>query len=84
MLLNASQRFENLVILGDLNCDILRPDKGPREGRALMDLMIEYNLTNLIREPTRVTATSSTLIDVILTEQASIFFNVWHVRFGLK
>ena len=35
------------VILGDLNCDILHPDKGSREERALMDLMIEYNLTQL-------------------------------------
>lgn len=67
MLLNASQRSENLVILGDLNCDMLRPDKGSKEGRALMHLIIQYNLTNLVREPTRVTATSSTLIDVILT-----------------
>ena len=72
------------MILGDLNCDILRPDKGPREGRALMDLMIEYNLTNLIREPTRVTATSSKSHRRNPDTQASIFFNVWHVRFGLK
>ena len=84
MLLNASQRFENLVILGDLNCDILRPDKGPREGRALMDLMIEYNLTNLIREPTRVTATSSTLIDVILTNRPRSFLTSGTLDLGLS
>ena len=36
MLLNASQRSDNLVILGNLNCDILHPNKGSREGRALL------------------------------------------------
>ena len=57
------------MILGDLNCDILRSDKGSKEGRALLVLMIEYKLTKLIRKPTKVTATSSTLIDIILTNR---------------
>ena len=35
MLLNASQGYDNLVILGD----IFHPDKGSAEGRALLDLM---------------------------------------------
>ena len=38
MLLNASQRFENLVILGDLNCDIVHPDKGPQGGKGFSGL----------------------------------------------
>ena len=84
MLFNAPQRCDSLAILGDLNCDISHPDKGSREGRTLVDLMNEYNLTNLFREPTRVTATSSALIDVILTNRPRSFFNVWHFRFGLN
>lgn len=84
MLLNASQCYDNLVILGDLNCNILHPDKGSREGRALLDLMIKYNLTNLIREPTRVSATSSTLIDVILTNRPLSFLTSGTLDLGLS
>ena len=84
MLLNASQRYDNLVILGDLNCDISHPDKGSTEGRALLDLMNEYNLTNLIREPTRVTATSITLIDVILTNRPRSFLTAGTFDLGLS
>ena len=84
MLLNASQRYDNLVIIGDLNCDILHLDKGSREGRALLDLMIEYKLTNLIREPTRMSATSSTLIDVILTNRPRSFLTSGTLDLGLS
>ena len=70
MLFNASQHYDNLAILRDLNCDISHPDKGYREGRTLLDLMNEYNL---IREPTRVTEMSSSLIDVILTNRPRSF-----------
>lgn len=54
------------MIFGDLNCDILCLDKGFREGRVLMDLMIEYNLINLIRGFMRVIVIFSIFIDVIL------------------
>ena len=37
------------------------------EANALLDLFNSVNLTQLIKEPTRVTENSSTLIDVIMT-----------------
>ena len=83
MLFNAPQRCDSLAILGDLNCDISHPDKGSREGRTLVDLMNEYNMTNLFREPTRVTATSSTLIDVILTNRPRSFLTSGTFDLGL-
>ena len=46
--------------------------------------MIEYKLTNLIREPTRMTATSSTLIDVILTNRPRSFLTSGTLDLGLS
>ena len=73
MLLRSFQRYNNIVLLGDLNCDLSQPDNCSKEGRALLDLMDGYNLANVIRQPTRVTSTSSTVIDVILTNKPRSF-----------
>ena len=81
MLFNASQHYDNLAILRDLYCDISRPDKGYREGRTLLDSMNEYNL---IREPTRVTEMSSSLIDVILTNRPRSFLTSGTFNLGLS
>ena len=54
-----------LIITGDLNCNLLEP--GCPEAVALLDFCKSVNLTQLIKEPTRMTETSSTLLDVIIT-----------------
>lgn len=51
----------NIIIVGDLNQDLLNPNE-----HHLTNIMTINNLTNVINKPTRVTATSSTLIDPIL------------------
>lgn len=69
--------FENLVkvidnedkelfILGDLNCDLLKatPDQPTKKLLSLLEL---YQLSQLIKEPTRITRTSSTLLDHFVT-----------------
>ena len=54
----------DVILLGDLNCNLLGncPDS-----QALLDLCSTLNLFQLVEKPTRVTETSQTLIDVILT-----------------
>ncbi len=49
----------NIVLMGDLNCDI---NKGPNQ---LNNIMNNFNLTQLIKDHTHVTKTSRTLIDII-------------------
>ena len=44
---------KDILIAGDLNCDMLKP-RSP-EANALLDLCNSVNLTQLIKEPTRVT-----------------------------
>lgn len=63
----ATNITNNVIILGDFNCDLLQPDKSPKDGRTLLDLMDVFHLVNLIKNPTRITSNSETLIDLILT-----------------
>ena len=64
----AVSSLTNTVFLaGDLNADLLAPDKQHRVGRALLDLLDIFNLDCLITEPTRKTKTTETMLDLILT-----------------
>ena len=63
ILLRSTQRYESIMLIGDLNY------KGAKEGKTLVDFMDVYGLTNLIKVPTRVVVESSSLIDVILTNK---------------
>ena len=58
-----------VIIIGDLNCN--RQGNCP-DGRALSDFCSTFNLTQLVKEPTRVTDRSQTLIDVVLTTNENI------------
>ena len=72
-LLRSTQRCESIMLIGDLNCDLSRPDKGANEGKTLMNFTDVYGLTNLIKVPTRVGVESSLLTDVILTNKPRAF-----------
>ena len=70
---NYSQVFtfgKPLQITGDLNCNLLKP--GCFKAAALLDFCKSVNLLQLINEPTRVTETSSTLLDVIITSNINL------------
>ncbi|KAL9966689.1 hypothetical protein ACROYT_G024801 [Oculina patagonica] len=84
ILLRASQRFEGILLIGDLNCDLSDCNKGAKEGQALMDLADVYGLSNLIKVPTRVTADSSSLIDVALTNNTRSFVSSGAFDLGLS
>ena len=57
---------KELLIVGDLNCDVKKvpPDPHTRELQFLCSL---YQFDQLIDEPTRVSSTSATLIDLVVT-----------------
>ena len=52
-----------LFLMGDMNCDLLSKEK------ALLNVIDIYGLKQLINEPTRITPLTSTLIDLIFTDQ---------------
>ena len=63
-----------LILTGDLNLDRLRPER--TDGKILLSLEEAYGLECLIRDPTRITPTSETLLDVILTTSQSFLKQV--------
>jgi exonuclease III len=61
--ITALSMNKHIIILGDLNCNTL---KECPENKALTDISLELNLTQIITTPTRITDRSQSLIDVIL------------------
>jgi hypothetical protein len=56
---------QEIYLLGDLNCDML--DSSSHVTKRSNLLMESYQLSQVITQPTRVTQSSSTLIDVCIT-----------------
>ena len=56
---------KEIYLLGDLNCDML--DSSSHVTKRLNLLMESYPLSQVITQPTCVTQSSSTLIDVCIT-----------------
>ena len=67
----ATMECNTLILTGDLNLDRLRPER--TEGKILLSLEEVYGLECLIKDPTRITPTSETLLDVILTNKPELF-----------
>ena len=55
------------ILLGDLNVDFLKPS----DNKAIKSTLLENGFTQVIREPTRITKDSKTLIDIIATNRPS-------------
>ena len=64
---------KEIILLGDTNCDLAkRPQDQPAENNTkhISSLYELFSLKQLIEEPTRVTLTSSSMIDHIATTSA--------------
>ena len=59
----------DIFVISDLNCNLLSEDY---ESRAFSDFCTTLNLTQLIKSPTRITESSQSLIDVIMTTNKEI------------
>ena len=81
LLLRTRNRYNNIIVVGDLNCDLSDPDNHGKQARALRVLMKVYNTSNMIKQPTRVTTSSPSLIDVTLTTSLRLFITsgVFHL-----
>ena len=62
-------RRKNILLVGDFNADLL-PKSGSElnsEGKHLSKILSSFDLHNVIAQPTRITSSSSTLIDLVIT-----------------
>ena len=65
---------KELLVIGDINCNMIKSPKDSSTNKLIF-LSTLYNLEQLIKEPTRVTSTSSSLIDLIFTNQPNNISN---------
>ena len=68
--ISALSLNHDVHVLGDLNCNLLNPQH--HGSLAVMNFCSIFNLTQVIKQPTRITETSETLIDVILASNTSL------------
>ena len=68
-LVTASLLNKPIYIIGDLNSNLLKPNIP--ESVALMNFCRMFNLTQTVSSPTRVTDSTATLLDVIITTNAN-------------
>lgn len=64
--LNSLAHCDFACIVGDLNIDVARSDS-PKV-REFLDFCHHHSLEQLVKEPTRITETSQTIIDLVLTD----------------
>ena len=74
---------KELIVVGDFNCDVSKsqPDSHTQRLNFLSSL---YQLKQFINEPTRVTPTSATLIDLILTNTPENIFQFGVIHLGIS
>ena len=63
---NVENDRKEVIIVGDLNCDLISVSNYTKR---LNDLLNVFQMTQLIKEPTRITNTSATLIDVAIVSK---------------
>ena len=69
----ATSQSNNIICLGDFNCDISNPLDNNNKGRCLLDICDIYDLDSLNNSPTRISSQRSSCLDVILTNVPGYF-----------
>ena len=67
----------SIFLLGDLNCCLLKTDPNDNistsyKAKKLMETFDDFNLQNVITEPTRITSTTESLIDLIVITKTNM------------
>ena len=71
---------QKLVILGDLNSNPV--SSVSQQTKFLRSFMNQFHLSELVQSPTRVTATSRSQLDLLLTNSPSYFWNTVAIPFS--
>ena len=68
--------------MGDTNCDLFDPSNN--NTKNLKRILNSFELTQLIKEPTRTTATTKTIIDHIITNKPNMVSNSGVISCGIS
>lgn len=79
----ATSQSDNIICLGDLNCDINNPLDNDNKRRCQLDICDIYDLDSLNNSPTR-TSQRSSCLDVVLTNVPGYFRESGILEVGLS
>ena len=82
MLRYATKNKLEIIIIGDLNCDYLKATLSQTE--RLLEFVMVNELEQMIKEPTRVTSSTSTLLDVLITSTPTLFKEAGVINIALS
>lgn len=74
---------KEIIALGDFNCDTSSP-KPVNHTKKLLSLIENYQFVQLIKEPTRITESTSTIIDLILTNREQKIVQRGVIQIGIS
>ena len=77
-----NEKYENVVIAGDLNIDLMNPNKTTKI--YFSDFIITFDLKNIIKQITCYKSDRGTLLDLILTNKPRSFQNIIVIETGLS
>ena len=86
----AWMKSSNIFLLGDLNCDLLgareRTDliDNNHKTRKLLNLLDLFSMQNVVNEPTRVTPSTQSLIDLNVTTKVNLVGKFRALPLGLS
>lgn len=77
---------KNIILIGDFNCDMMRNSDNSESdnGKRLLRIINSCGLTNIINTPTRITANSKSLIDLVITSQPSKTYISGSIDLGIS
>lgn len=73
-----------LILVGDLNCDVNKLGPDPQTHKLQTLCFYSYQLTQVINEPTRITETTSTSINLILTNKSEYISSGGVLHLGIS
>ena len=76
-----NQNIES-IIMGDTSCNFM--DKSDNDTKNLLKIMNTYNLKQVINDYTRVTGTTKTCIDQIMSDRPDCVFNSGVINCGIS
>jgi hypothetical protein len=74
-------KCKTLILYGDWNINFLQTNSHTRE---LSNLLLRYNLKHVVNVPTRITKTTATLLDVVITNEKKSINSLKIMDLGLS
>ncbi len=78
----VSDEDKEIYILGDFNCDILTKTRS-KVTKDLLSITSDVHLEQIIQEPTRITSTSESAIDLVFTSHTNRVIQKGVLHYGI-